>query len=212
MSQVTRRTTKLAVGAFLAALILTGCAGLRPGVAAQVGDAKITTRELDEFASSFCAFTAENGQPLSSAEARVNSLTVLLRGQLASELQKQYRADIDRGLVETQLEGVSRSITSLPSDQRKTFLEHVRRAIEGNLVVEQAAVAQVRATGEEPTQENVGAAVEKVYADWAESEGVEIDPRFGTVQNVVVTASSGSLSVPTGSEADATLPGSKTCG
>jgi hypothetical protein len=212
MSPVTRRTTKLAVATVLSAVSLTGCAGLRPGVAAKVGDDTITTRALDDFASSFCAFQAKRGQPMTSSDARESALTVMIRGRLAKDLDQQLKAVIDQGLVEQQVDSVAKTVAGLDKDKLKAFVDQVRQAIVGDLVVEQAAVAAVRGAGEEPGADNVGAAKEKIYATWAQSEGVELDPRFGTLKNVVVTPASGSLSVSTGAEADKSLPGAKTCG
>jgi len=212
MSPVTRRSTKLAVASVLAAVSLTGCAGLRPGVAAEVGDDTITTRELDDFAASFCTFQAKRGQPMTSADARVSALTVMIRSELAKDLNEQLDADIDQGLVDQQVVAVAQTVPDLSDDEREAFLEQVRLAIEGDLVVEAAALADVRLSGEEPGAENVGAAKEKIYARWAEAEGVELDPRFGTLKDVVVAPASGSVSVPTDTEANDSLPGAKTCG
>jgi hypothetical protein len=222
MSPVTRRTTKLAVASVLAAVSLTGCAGLRPGVAAEVGNDTITTRELDDFAATFCTYNANSGQPLSSAEARTTSLTVLIRSDLAEALGEKYEADIDHKSVEDGVQGVAKTLKGVDADERDAFLAEVRRAIEGSQLVQQVVLSDMQSRGEQPTQETVVAASNKLIAKLAETEGVEIDPRFGTLKDVVVTAGSGSLSVPTEAKAkadagaesgeDTSLPGAKTCG
>lgn len=203
------RTTKLTAVAALAALMLTGCAGLRPGVAAEVGEETITIDRLDAFAEGLCAF-----QPDESVTAtRRLALRLLVRAHLAHEYASGFSssvvpADID----ETVRVNVAPAVESLSEDDREVFLDEVRDSIEGDLLAQQAALAGL-GVATQPTPEEVQNASNALYAEWSEEAGVELDPRFGTWQDANVSELSGSLSVLADpvAEPDPGLPGSRSC-
>ncbi len=59
------RPGRLATAA-LAVLLATGCAQNAPGVAAQVGDDRITDEQVDQLAETLCALNAEAPEPIAT--------------------------------------------------------------------------------------------------------------------------------------------------
>jgi hypothetical protein len=212
---VSRRTTKL-LAAAAAVLTLAGCASLRPGVAAEVGDERISMDRLNAFADSFCrsGLLAQSGQADTAAATRVASLSFLIRTALATQYAEEYldtvpQSQVD-GFIATTVEP---TIESLPEEQREDFLDEVRDFLVATQLAQSAALAQLQATGSELTEQSVGEAVNALWAQWADDAGVELDPRFGTWQDMNIAVSSGSLSVPATDEAPAASgPGSRACG
>jgi hypothetical protein len=212
-SPVSRRTTKLAVPALLAAVCLTGCAGLRPGVAAEVGDDTITTHELDDFASGLCVFFKESsGSAPTSKEARTRAMSILVRSALARTYGQGTSIALDEGSVDEQVQSIAAVVKDLPKDEREKFLEEVRGSLEGDQHALQAADAKLISEGKTPDDQARSEEITNLYKQWAADQGVEIDPRFGTWSDVEVKAGSGSLSVASDAKAADTGPGSQTCG
>lgn len=214
MSRVARRTTKLAATAAAVAIALTGCAGLRPGVAAKVGDESITTREVDDFAHGLCVYLAKSPSgPSASADARKLAVGVLVRSELANQYGRRTQLKPDQQNVEASLDSVAGAVTGLDDDERETFLDTVRESLEGEQYVTLAAQAALQSQGKEATDAAVSAEVLKLYTEWSKDADVELDPRFGTWENVDSKLVSGSLSVPVDADAapDSKLPGAKTC-
>ncbi len=208
---MTRRTTTLAVFAVLATLALTGCAGLRPGVAAEVGGETITTREVDTFAQGLCTYDASRSGADTNANTRSRALSILVRSALARDFGNRTALEVDQGTVNQQVEAVEAAVTDLPDEDREKFLEHVRESLVGDQYAVEAATARLTSEGQEPSNEALSQTVADLYADWADEAGVEIDPRFGTWAEVEARPGSGSLSVPADDSADPALPGSQTC-
>jgi len=212
---VTRRTTKAAMLALVAAgaaLGLTGCAGLTPGVAADVGDETITIEQTDDFAEGLCAFTEANGQQATSAETRRAALSTLIYAQLAHDNADDVEADQE--FVEQSLSQVETAVQGLSEPERDDFLEDVRYVIEGDSIIQQSVVEQVQSSGGQLTEETGAAAQAELLTTWADEAGVEVDPRFGVWEGFQIEPKSGSISVPTRPDTDgaaAALP-FLTCG
>lgn len=215
MSSVNRRTTKV-LAAVAAVLSLAGCAGLRPGVAAEVGDEKITMERLDAFADSFCesGLLAQGGQANTQAATRVAALSFLVRTVLAEEYAAEYADTVPQSQVDGFITAtVEPTVADLPEEQREEFLAEIRDFLIATQLAQSAAVAELQASGAEPTEAGLTAAIDDLWAQWAEDAGVELDPRFGSWQDVNIAVTSGSLSIPATDEAPAaTGPGSRTCG
>lgn len=209
------RTTKVTALAVLAVLSLAGCAGLRPGVAAEVDGDRITMERLDAFAAGLCTYSAASPNGAGSvADARRAALGLLVRAELAEKYAAEFRdqlvpADIDRVVNDN----VAPAVESLPDDEREVFLAEVRDSIEGDQLTSQAAAALVTSQGDDLTQEAVTQATQTLLANWSDAADVELDPRFGTWSDLEVAASSGSLSVPAASEEepDPGLPAARSC-
>ncbi|HSV37117.1 MAG TPA: hypothetical protein VLI04_00025 [Nocardioidaceae bacterium] len=201
------RRPKLALVATAALFALTGCAGLRPGVAAEVGDQQITLEQLDDFAATFCKYLSV-GQPgqKSSKLVRQGALVTMVQARLGHLYGEEDPTTIDRASVEDALAGVKAAIADLPEGDQEAFLEEVSYFLEGSQYL-----AQV---GDQAAQEELLSTLVDEY-------GVELDPRFGSwdeIRSEDAPSVSGSLSVPLeATEFDpndqtAGLSASQTCG
>jgi hypothetical protein len=172
-------------------------------VAAEVGDQQITTEQLDEFSGSFCSFLAMQ-QPgeKSSKLVRQGALSTMVVARMGHEYAEDHPTELDRASIETNMAAVSEAVADLPDDEREAFLDEVRYVLEGNQYIAQAGDA---------------AAQQQLLSDLSGELDVEIDPRFGSWEDLQADGASGSLSVPTETEEvdpenpAAGLPASQTC-
>lgn len=128
------RITAAAAGVVAAGLLLSGCGvaegGVRPGVAAEVGDTSIKVADVEEAAEDRCEvldeLAAEADQPVSGARVRDLALQGAVLREIADELAEEY--DVRSGglyaaaqdEIRSQLAGlddelVDRAVTSLAS-------------------------------------------------------------------------------------------------
>jgi hypothetical protein len=191
--------------------MLTGCAELRPGEAARVGDNTLATSRVDDFASAYCTYTATAVQPGAkvSRDIRNQALSLLVEAELAHEYAADNDLTWDNEQIQRNLRQLRTAAEGLPADQRSDFLAEVRYVLEGSEVLGQAI-------GDEVTdQESFNQARAEVVGEWSEEYGVEINPRFGEWDGATVDGASGSLSVPESEEegevSAADLPASQTC-
>lgn len=178
----TRGRTRGALVVGVAALALSGCAGIHPGVAAQVGEESITMAEVDQIAVDFCE--AVTPQLEQQAETLPNSYfrngiagTLALRS-VADQVAEDYGVAADSAAYNDQLAQIRRSVEALPEDLR----ESVIRVDSAPLYIEevQAAVGEVVLDGEGDRQAFV-AAGQEAFATWVAENDVEFDPSLNTV-------------------------------
>jgi len=179
------RRPKLALVAAAALFALTGCAGLRPGVAAEIGDRQITIEQLDDFAATFCKYLSV-GQPgaKNSKLVRQGALVTMVQARLGDLYREGDDTIIDRETVESNLAGVKAAVADLPEAEQESFLDEVSYFLESTQSLAQAGDA---------------AAQEELLAELVDEYDVELDPRFGTwdeIRSEEAVAVSGSLSVP----------------
>ena len=104
------RITSLLVGG-LALLTLSGCAGLHPGVAAQVGDVKITRSHVDDITRIRCELTASQA---SGSQARGSvqqgTLNVLVESARDNLYGQAVHATYDEATLRQQVQQFSDSL------------------------------------------------------------------------------------------------------
>jgi hypothetical protein len=188
-----------AVAAVSAALLLSSCGGNAPGVAATVEGDRITDEKVDEFAQVLCSLGGlpggESGTP--TRTARFSSLQILVANELADDIADVD--DVDQAGVALTVESLNAGRETVPEEVRDTFDE----------VVQEFAVAQqaILELGRESLEEGEGDAAaineeaafaegDRLRAEYAAEADIEVDPRFGTVEDGVVKPADGSLSVP----------------
>lgn len=193
-----RRPRRLALGAALAAagLLVSGCGdGVAPGVAAQVGETTISVEEVDDLASMICQIDVGAGQagsPLSTQ--RNTALNLLLQIELGREI-----GDVDKvpqEQVSQALQGAAQAREFVDEDLQDYFDEIVTESTRSAAALEAVAVQDLLERGEQPSQENVPPEVGQLQADYLEETSLEVDPRFGEVQQGQVVGGDGSISVP----------------
>lgn len=228
------RPLRLRGGAALAvaALVtLTGCAaaGLHPGAAAVVGDEEISLEEANEFAEAFCELNRpslqQDATTVSMAELKAFSLHLLVRDVLlhdfAEERGIEPGADYHQAVSQLDEEAAQFGV---PAEQVDTY----RRFRES----EEFARAVFQAAGEEAVpgggpEQTLGAG-QAEFQEWTQEQDVDLDPRFGTLDEQFAYSPGGeSLSVPVSEQARlgmtppepgqrssayvVTLPASQTC-
>ena len=210
-----------------AALLLSSCGGNAPGVAATVAGDRITDQKVDEFAQVLCSLGGlpggESGTP--TRTARFSSLQILVANELADDIADVE--GVDQSGVALTVESLNAGRETVPADVRDTFDE----------VVQEFAVAQqaILELGRESLEEGEGdpAAIneeaaftegDRLRSEYAAEADIEVDPRFGTVEDGVLKPADGSLSVPVSELAvqgaaeqvedgfAASLPASQKCG
>jgi hypothetical protein len=203
-------------------MLLSGCAQNPPGVAAEVGDSRITDQQVDDFAEVLCALNtdpAAAGTPTATRTVRFQSLQLLVGNELALDLvdpetldQRQVRRLVARSAATRE---------SVPEDLRPVFDDALRDFVTGQLGLTRLGRQSLREQGEPAGQQAAQAEGERLRSEHATEVGLSVDPRYGRVEDGVLTPANGSLSVAVSetalqAEADnadaSALPVSQTCG
>jgi hypothetical protein len=184
--RTTSRAVRLGVIGAASLLLLTGCAGAHPGVAAQVGDESITLSKVDALAASYC--TAIKPQLGASAQAPAAiSFTSLRAGVLqqliAREIADRVGADygVSAGVAYSRaVQSAKTAATAIPAKVRDDYIEVQTAGDYISDVVTQAAQKDLVAAGNaKPTQEQISARASELFTQYTTSADIEIDPRFG---------------------------------
>ncbi len=202
-----RRPARVVVVSLVLAGGLSGCgvAGtdFQPGVAAKVGDATISTREVNAVTSSYCSSIetqlAENNQVLPLRYLRAGVVGQLALVAAARQLARQY--DVKAGSDYTrQVADLEDAVAALPQEQADavlavgssaTYLASVQAAVGAK------ALADRGKTGAD--QAAAGAEGQKLFAAWLDDHHVELDPQFGVaIEDAQVVPTDDSLSFPAG--------------
>ena len=173
-----------AASALLFSGVLSGCgvAGTdwHPGVAAQVGDEKITTSHVDEVVTQYC--TAVKDQLTQSGEALpLRYLREGVTGQLvmvaaARQLGEEYGVEAGDQYAR-QVAQLEQAVANLPEETQDAVIEieSADAYIDGIL----QAVGEATAEGAKPDSDKAVEAGRKLLEDWLDEQDVEIDPQYG---------------------------------
>ena len=214
-------------GVVLAAtLLLSGCAGLRPGTAIQVGDEQITQSELDEVTADYCEAASgsldQQAQTVPNGLFRTGIAGLLAMREVAEQVAAERDVEVGPEAYQQQLNELKGQVASLPESHQEAVLT-VETA---RLYTEAAQVAIGEdVLGGEGEQEELAAAGAEEMQLWVEDNGVEFDPALNvTMRDGQPAPADGSLSfaVSEGAKAGqeeqpnsalaAELPQSQRCG
>lgn len=213
--------------AVAAMLLLTGCAGLRPGTAVEVGDERVTTSELDDVTTRFCA--AVEPQLDSQAQTAPNGfLRGLVAGSLAqraaaSQVADDYGVDPESSEQYQQaLSGLRGEIASLPEEQQDAVIAY--QMAEPYVQATGIAVGERLLDGEGDEGEFAAAGAAEIER-WTKDNGMRFHPSLNLeIRDGQVAPADGALSfaVSEGARAGleeqpnpalaAELPDSQRCG
>jgi hypothetical protein len=193
-----RATTSVA--ALSAVLLLSSCGGNAPGVAATVAGDRITDQKVDEFAQVLCSLGGlpggEAGTP--TRTARYSSLQILIANELADDVADME--SVDKSGVALTVQSLNAGRESVPEDVRDTFDEVVQEFATAQQAILELGRESLEESGQaDETAINDEAAFaegDRLRSEYAAQAEIEVDPRFGTVEDGVVTPADGSLSVP----------------
>lgn len=212
--------------AVVAMLLLTGCAGLHPGTAVQVGDQQITTDEIDDVATQFCAALEEplnqQAQTIPHSYFRGGIAGVLALREVAEQVAADYGVEADSDEYRQQIADLRSQAGSLPEAQQQAvvavesgpfYVQAIRTAVGEELLDGQGEESEFEIAGEEAMQR------------WIDENGVEFNPALNTtIRDGQVATADGSLSFAASEGAEAgldeqpnsalaaTLPESQRCG
>ncbi len=191
--------------AVLAVLLVTGCAQNAPGVAAQVGDDRISDEQVDELAEALCVLSDDAGQaqgPVPTQQVRRQALQILLDNQLAAGIIDPDAVDDEQ--LDAFRQQVAAPREALPERLRGPFDEAVEGFAIAQLGLAVLGRESLGAEGtEEPDDQAALAEGQRLRNRHAREVGVSVDPRFGTFARGQVQASDGSLSVAVSDQAKA---------
>ncbi len=214
-------------GVVLAAtLLLSGCAGLRPGTAVEVGDEQITTSEIDDVTTQFCAALEEplnqQAQTIPHGYFRGGIAGVLAMREVATQVAADYGVEAESEEYRKQLADLQDQIEDLPESQQEAVVQ-----VEGSPFYVQAvqtAVGEELLDGEGEDSDFEQAGAEEMQR-WIDENGVEFDPSLDTtIRDGQVASTDSSLSFPVSEGAKAgqeeqpnsalaaQLPASQRCG
>jgi hypothetical protein len=200
------RTRLLAVAAAGAALALSGCGQLSPGVAADVAGTDVTVAQVDDLAGALCAVSAAQSQDAGGVTAtrqvRTAALNRMIQVELALQLGEQEGVEADAGKVATQLQSVEGQLSGVSATEKQVFLDDYRQVVTGAEILTELGRRSLQAGGtarpDDQAALNEGGAL---LQDFAAKADVEVDSRFGTFGDGQLGIGSGSLSVPVSEEA-----------
>ena len=184
-------------GVVLAAtLLLSGCAGLRPGTAVEVGDEQITTSEIDAVTTQFCAALEEpldqQAQTIPHSYFRGGVAGVLAMREVASQVAADFGVEADSEEYRQQLADLRGQIATLTESQQEAVVQ-----VEGSPFYVQAvqtAVGEELLGGEGDASAFEQAGAEEMQR-WIDENGVEFDPSLNTtIRDAQVAPADSSLS------------------
>lgn len=214
-------------GAVLAAvLLLSGCAGLRPGTAIEVGEEQITTSELDSITTRYCAAATESldqqAQSIPNGFFRSGIAGLLAMREVASQVAAERGVEVETDTYRQQLAQVREQVASLPERHREAVLEVEEARIYATSA--QAAIGEDVLGGGGEESETQAAGAEEMQR-WIEEQGVEFEPGLNvTMRDGQPAPADGSLSFAVSESAKAgqaeepnsalaaQLPDSQRCG
>jgi hypothetical protein len=177
-----RGPARLGGVALATALLLSGCAGLHPGTAIQVGDEQITESELDEVTTSYCEAAsdslAQQAQSVPNGFFRTGIAGLLAMREVAEQVASEQGVEVGPEDYQQQLGELRSQIAALPEDHQEAVLtvETARLYTEAA----QAAVGEAVLGGEAAPEELAAAGAEEMQR-WIEDNGVEFDPALNVV-------------------------------
>lgn len=172
----------LGVVAALAALALTGCGALQPGVAVEVGDETVSLERVDEVTADFCS--AVEPQLESQAETIPHGFfrsgiagTLALRS-VADQLAEEYGVEAGSDQYLQAMADLRQGVQAVPEELRDSVIEV--ESAPPYVEAVQAAVGEAVLDGEGEYADFVAAGTDE-FETWIAENGVEFDPSLDTV-------------------------------
>ncbi len=203
-----RLPSALAVGASM--LLLSGCGSASPGVGATIGDETISAARINTTTTNFCTALADELEAQGQVETlgRVRQVVVQLLAlesqatQIAEEYGVSPSATYERDVAER-----SGAAADLPEGVRDDYVELLSAQALANDIIDQVGRAELEAEGfADPTVEQVAQAGADVFKVWPDTNGIEVDPKYGVeLADGQLTPTDTNLSLAVSDEATAAL-------
>lgn len=182
--RVTRPLASLALGAATVSVLLSGCgvAGTdwHPGVAAQVGDEKISTDHVNEVVTQYCKAVhdqlSQSGDVIPLRYLREGVAGELVLVAAARQLGEEY--DVEAGeQYNRHVAQLEQAVSQLPEETQDAVVEIESADSYVNAILQ--GVGEAVTDGPKPSSEDAIAAGRKELVKWIDENDVEIAPEFG---------------------------------
>lgn len=180
-----RRLRPLAAVGAVSALLLTGCAGVNPGVAADVDGTRISMSTVDETSTDFCTAikpqlgTGTNPNLVSMGQLRGYVVRQLIIRAVSDRVAEDYGVSAGSD-YRTALRSAEIQASTLAEDKRPAFAELQTSGLYANDILSQAAKADLAASGStDPSDEEISAATNALVEQYLTDLDIVVDPRFG---------------------------------
>lgn len=165
------------------AVLLSGCGSVSPGTAATVGDETITVDQVDDAAAAVCSSVERElksgSQVVAMSQMKQYALSLLAAAAEGRQIAEEY--DIDPGAtVERQRAQFEAQAETLPEDLRDDYVAVMSAETLVTAVLTEAGREALEAEGVEgSTTDEIGQRGSDIFATWPDSNGIEVDPRYG---------------------------------
>jgi hypothetical protein len=169
-------------GATIALVALAGCSQ-SPLNAAEVGSQAISVHDVGLMAKALCteqANSAQGGQPSALSAVNRSALAALVQSAVDAQYAASRKLSYDPVQLATQVGRLDDLIAKLPKKDQATTRTLITDLFRGELQLFQAGLVEVRKSGQQPTQDSVQAAANKLEADYAATVKIKVNPRFDT--------------------------------
>lgn len=198
MSRAGRKTKWSAVAA-VAAMALTGCGALHPGVAAVVGSHTISDQKVDDVARALCSANsagAPGSAPVATRAARQGALQVLLDSELSRQFGEQKGVTADKAVVSQTLAQNEAGISQLPAGEQDDYRAALKEFKEGGLMLTAIGRQSLESQNKTNiTDDQALAEGSRLRNKYTNGLDVKVDPRYGTFTDDTLHPGGSDLSV-----------------
>lgn len=178
-----RRILSATCALLIAAGLVSGCASARPGVAAQVGDSRVTLASVDEATADLCtAFLEQIQQEGATYPLKVLSNFVagsLTRQAIAREVSREYDIPLPASYQDV-VDEQEAAAEAIPEDVRASYIKLSQAGPYADAIQTEAGRLALEEEGADSSVvEDQAARGAQIFAEWVEVNTVEIDPRYG---------------------------------
>jgi hypothetical protein len=167
----------------VALVLLSGCAGATPGVAAEVGDDTITVDQVDALAADVCALekavpegTANKQPPTSGLRARDGALQSMVLRSIADQMADDHGVTLNQQDYQQQVDQVRLQYDVVDDDDLIDAALPAYTAIPYFINI----VSQIGEQAGDVTGDQALAAGIKQAQEWQADNGIETNPMFGS--------------------------------
>jgi hypothetical protein len=179
---LTRTRTGLATLSLLALVVLSGCTGLHPGIAAEAGDQSITDTEVDNLAQDVCTTLQSDPRLIGTGYARSTLLQSVVQSfvmrSMAGQMAEQYGVTstdtYNQAVEQTKLQ-----FATLDPEVRARILDTWTASAYFTDILTSIGDKELKAGGvaAPSAKDSLTKGIALAQA-WEADNGIQIDPRF----------------------------------
>jgi hypothetical protein len=172
----------------VATLSLSGCSGTEGGRAAQVGDATVSTSDVDFLTQMQCDAldnAAKNpaqgqAQTVPTRQVRADMVNALVLSEVNAQLAAEGNASYDKATYRQVMDQFESAVQAAPAEDQDRFRDLVGGFYKGQLQVLALAQEQLASAGvTKPNDDEVAQAVASLQGDYRKGLDISVDPVYG---------------------------------